>query len=1106
MDIKPGNLVKGPFWNEPIMVSQIEQVGDYVRLVGHTRHTKAAIDRLLTPADFQKLEIAETKLDFAAPPEDTFFLIEAIRFNYASLFDPLLAMSVSRIDPLPFQIEAVYGYILKQPRVRFLIADDPGAGKTIMAGLIIKELKLRKLAKKILIVVPGHLKAQWRREMKEKFDETFVLLDRSVHDAHYGENPWVKNDQVITSIDFVKQDDILPALSSVTWDLVIVDEAHKMAAYAYSNKTTKTQRYKLGEILSRYSNHLVFLTATPHKGDPENFRLFLDLLYPGFFASSDMINESLQNKDNPLFIRRLKEDLKDFEGRPLFTRRFPHTIKFHLSNDERELYNEVSRYIIDQYNLASGDPKKRNIAFALMILQRRMASSTYALLQSLKRRKERLEKVLKGEEKTRDIIIDIDEIEDLEEKDRWEKEKAWEAFSLAANADELKREIEKLDGLIDKATEIINGENEVKLKELKKAITDGFDKIREMNGNPKILIFTESRDTLDYLVRKIKSWGYKVNYIHGGMGIDERIKAEKIFRDETDVMVATEAAGEGINLQFCHLMINYDLPWNPNRLEQRMGRIHRYGQKKDVYIFNLVSEDTREGKVLAKVLEKLEEIRQALGSDRVFDVIGDVFYGKDLYQLIIDAATNAKTMEEILSELEIKCDQEYIARIKEMMGETLATHFINYPQIKEWAEKARENKLIPEYVEEFFKRVFSKLGGKYRDFKNGFLAIDSIPSEIKHIAEDVNFQNRFGSLMNRYPKATFDKDLAFNNPDSEFISFGHPLLEALIRWTLNNFQEICLRGSVFTDASGQYDGYIWYYIGEISDGKNEVAGRRIIALYDDGKNCREINPSIIWDFSPFKGKIEQSDIDERRILPEAIKAIEKFKEEIATERQRQAEIKRKYGLKSLDYLIQELDLELVSLYDRLTQGEKVELPIRNKEEQKERYQLARKELESEIEKEQTLSISMPELLTVIRVMPATAAEEMFEDAEIEAIGMEIAMQYERNQGREPEDVSKENLGFDIRSKGPEETRYIEVKARANEGEVALTQNEWFKARRFKNEYWLYIVSNARTAPTLTLIQNPTENLSATQKVEVVRFVIPADEWKSKKQEEYRWPK
>lgn len=1102
--IKAGDMIKGPFWNEPVKVSQVEQLGEYIRLVGYTKNTNVGVDCTFTPADFQKLEIAETELDFTAPAEDTFFLIEATRFNYASLFDPLLAMSVSRIDPLPFQIEAVYGYILRQPRIRFLIADDPGAGKTIMSGLLVKELKTRKLAKKILIVVPGHLKEQWVREMKEKFDEKFIVLDRGVYRAHYGENPWEKNDQIITSIDFIKQDDISQALSSITWDLVIVDEAHKMAAYTYGEKTEKTQRYRLGEILSRNSHHLVFLTATPHKGDPENFRLFLDLLYPGFFASSEMIEESLRNKDNPLFIRRLKEDLKDFEGRPLFTRRFPHTIKYYLSDDERELYNDVSRYIIEQYNLASGDPKKRNIAFALMILQRRMASSSYALRQSLVRRKERLEKVLKGSEKPVDIAVYPDEVEDLEEKDRWEKERDWEAISLAANPEELRREIEKIEGLINKAKDIIKNEVEIKLKELRKAITEGFKKIEEMNGNPKVLIFTESKDTLDYLVTKIKDWGYKVNYIHGGMGIEERIKAEKIFRDETDIMVATEAAGEGINLQFCHLMINYDLPWNPNRLEQRMGRIHRYGQRKDVYIYNLVSEDTREGKVLTRMLEKLEEIRRALGSDRVFDIIGDVFHGINLYQLIIDAALNAKTMEEILSELDIHCDQEYISRIKEMMGETLATHFINYPQIKEWAEKARENKLIPEYVEAFFTRIFSRVGGKFHELKDGFLSVDSIPAEIKRIAEAVDFKNRFSPLMNRYPKITFDKDLAFNHPDSEFISFGHPLLEALIRWALNNFSEKSVRGSVFTDPSGQYDGYIWYYIGEIKDGNNMVAGRRIIALYDDGKKCREINPAKIWDFSPYTQKIEATNIDERKLLPEAIKAIEKFKEEISQERRRQAEIKRKYGLRSLDFLIQELDQDLVSLYDRLDRGEKVDLPIRNKLDQKKRYELARKELEEEIDKEQSLSISTPQLLTVIKVIPASG--EMYEDAEIEAIGMEIAMAYEGSRGREPEDVSRENLGFDIRSKGKDEIRYVEVKARANEGEVALTPNEWFKAKRFKDQYWLYVVSNARTNPILSCIQNPAENLAATEKVEVVRFVITAEEWKSKKQEEYRCPR
>ena len=481
-----------------------------------------------------------------------------------------------------------------------MIADDPGAGKTIMAGLILKELKLRNLAKRILIVAPGHLKDQWRRELKEKFDEKFVVLDRNTFNAHYGENPWEKNDQVITSIDFAKQEEILASLSSVHWDLVIVDEAHKMSAYKYGTKIARTQRYKLGEVLSKTSNHLLFLTAIPHKGDPENFRLFLDLLMPGFFLSPKMVEESLKNRDNPLFIRRLKEDLKNFEGKPIFTRRFPKTIKFFLSEEEKDLYNEVSRYVIEQYNKALQLDKKRNVAFALVILQRRMASSAYALLKSLERRKARLEKILKGEEKQRDIVIDYEEIDDLEEKERWKKEEEWESVTVAKDPEELKREIKILENLIEKAKAVIEGEHEVKLRELKAAIEEGFNKIREMNGKPKILIFTESKDTLEYLVKKISSWGYKVNFIHGGMNIDERIKAEKVFRDETKVMVATEAAGEGINLQFCHIMINYDIPWNPNRLEQRMGRIYRYGQQKDVYIFNLVAKDTREGKILEK--------------------------------------------------------------------------------------------------------------------------------------------------------------------------------------------------------------------------------------------------------------------------------------------------------------------------------------------------------------------------------------------------------------------------------------------------------------------------------------------------------------------------
>lgn len=1086
--LKEGEIIEGPFWPEPIEIKKIENYGDYLHIVGATVYSNIHIDQLLRKEDIAKLKLIETLIDFSSPGDEVFLAIEAERYRFASLFDPLLAMNISKIDPLPFQIEAVYGYILKLPRIRFLIADDPGAGKTIMAGLIIKELKLRGVAKRILIVTPGHLKDQWRRELKDKFDEKFVVVDRNFISSHYGENPWEKESQIITSIDFIKQEDILPSLKSVTWDLVIVDEAHKMAAYKYGEKLAKTERYKVGEILSANTEHLLFLTATPHKGDPENFRLFLDLLVPGFFATKKLMEESIRNKENPLFIRRLKEDLRDFEGKPIFTNRYTKTVKFRLSEKEKDLYNELSRYVIEQYNKALQKDKKRNVAFALLILQRRMASSTYALLKSLERRKRRLEELLKEPEIKEEIIsFDLEEIEDYEEEERWKYEKKWETISIAESREELKREIETIEKLIEMAKEILKEEKEVKLSELKK--------VMQSLGKEKILIFTESKDTLEYLVNKIKSWGYTVNYIHGGMNLYDRIKAESVFKNQTQVMVATEAAGEGINLQFCHLMINYDIPWNPNRLEQRMGRIHRYGQTKEVHVFNLVAEDTREGKVLSKLMDKLEEIRRAIGSDKVFDVIGEIFYGKNLYQLILEAVANTRRIDEILNEIDIKVDEKYIAKIKEALGESLATRHIDYTRIKEMAEKAREYRLIPEYVEEFFKRAFKKAGGRYKELGEGFISIEYVPLELRKFAEDVNFRNSYGNILRNYPKATFDKDIAFNNPEAEFISFGHPLMEALLKWVKKNYFEKLQRGGVFVDPSGKYDGVIWFFEGEVKDGKGAIAGKRLMAFYDDGNKIENVNPAILWDLVPVENSTPiKFDIErrKRKAVEHAIKSVEAYKEELMEERIRQAEIKRKYGIKSLDYLISRLDADLAELYERQEKGEKVDLAIRNKEERKRKYEEAIKELRKEIDREISLTVSMPKLIGAVMVKRGIE-EEMIEDEEIEKIGMEIAMEYERKNGREPEDVSKENLGFDIRSKGKDEIRYIEVKARKDFGSVALTPNEWFKAKRFRQQYWLYVVLNAIKKPELYIINNPYENLEAFEKVEVVRFVIDKEE-------------
>lgn len=530
-NIKQGSTIRGPNWPEPVEVKLIEDMGEDVHIVGITVHSRDPVDDVIPREEFAQFSVMGSGSAFSEDPWKVFLALEAIRYRFAFLYDPLLAMNASKVDPLPHQIDAVYGHVLKLPRIRFLIADDPGAGKTIMAGLIIKELKLRNIAKRMLIVVPGHLKDQWRRELSERFEEKFVVIDRGILDAHYAENVWGRESQIITSIDFAKIEDILPSISSVRFDLVVVDEAHKMSAYKYGDKTTKTSRYRLGEVLSRITDHFLLLTATPHKGDPDNFRLFLDLLEPGVFATNEMLQESIRDETNRLFIRRVKEDLKDFDGNPLFLPRHVVTVSFNLGTEspsEKDLYNDLSEYVHTQYNKALTKDKRRNVAFALVILQRRLASSTYALRESLRRRKKRLEELLEGaQERARNsgYVPDQEAIEDSSEEERWEQEAIWETLSVSENRQELAEEIKTIEGLIGQADSIIQNAEEIKLKEFKKCLVELERKYPDLNDK-KILIFTESKDTLDYLEENIRRWGYSINTIHGGMKLEERVDAE----------------------------------------------------------------------------------------------------------------------------------------------------------------------------------------------------------------------------------------------------------------------------------------------------------------------------------------------------------------------------------------------------------------------------------------------------------------------------------------------------------------------------------------------------------------------------------------------------
>jgi len=1107
--LKQGSIIEAPFWPERIKVISWREVGNSIEIYGVGLDTGRFYPRILARTDFDKVKWVELKeRDFSGDAEAFFLVTEGRRIRLAHQFDPLYAVNVSQIDPLPHQIDAVYFHILKHPRIRFLLADDPGAGKTIMAGLLLKELKQRGLVNRVLIVIPGHLKDQWIREMKEKFGETFKVIDRAVMEASWGRNVWLEENQVITSMDFAKQEDVMLSLAEAMWDLVIVDEAHKFAAYEYgSGKITETQRYKLGKLLSKNSNFLLFLTATPHRGDPSNFRLLLNLLESDLFATNEILMEAIKNGENPLFLRRLKEDLKTFDGTPIFPPRKVKTVKYRLSPDEKRLYNAVTEYVEKYYNKAleiEEERRRRNITFALLILQRRLASSVRAVRKSLERRKSKLEELLKRGELIQEVgCVSEEELEDMPEIERWEKEEELlEKLTSSRTLEELKEEIEKLEELIRLAREVEKKEIETKLNELRNVME--IEKIKEKGE--KLLIFTEYKDTLDYLVEKIREWGFDVTYIHGGMNLDKRIQAEHEFREKAQIMVSTEAGGEGINLQFCWLMVNYDIPWNPNRLEQRMGRIHRYGQQYEVHVYNLVAIDTKEGKILEKLLTKLEIIEQQTG--KVFDVIGDVVSaylptGKTLQDLIIEAITNKRSLDEILQYFERVPDEEAIKRAREAALEGLATRYIDFSRILGEMRVAKENRLVPEYIEKFFLKAAEKLGVKIEMRKDGFWRIPNVPYELRNLPYD--FKIKYGVVFKEYGKISFDKERAFKG-QAEFVAPGHPLLEAVIERIFEKYSGEVEKGATFIDPSGMMDGFIWFLEGQINDGNGQVAGKRIFALYQDAQNnnIKQVSPSILWDLKPANPNslkvVNFHAVNEDAIIAFAVEnVLRKYLDEIKRQREHDAEIKRKYGLKSLQELILRSEEKLTEYETKRAKG--IEIPearIQPERRKKEDFKRKKAELEKRIIAETNLLLSPPKILGVARVIPQPPVEdELKEDLEIEKIGMQVAMSFEISQGRNPEDVSLQNLGFDIRSRASDGSyRYIEVKARAKEGKIALTPNEWLMANRLKDEYWLYVVVNVATKPELYTIQNPASKLKPSEEVEIVRYIVDKDDWKN----------
>lgn len=789
---------------------------------------------------------------------------EAHRIRLAHLFDPLLAVHTSLVEPLPHQITAVYSEMLTRQPLRFLLADDPGAGKTIMAGLLIRELLIRGDLQRCLIVCPGSLAVQWQDELFHKFHLPFEILTNDRIEAARTGNAFAEMPLVIARLDKLSRDESLQAkLRQTDWDLVVVDEAHKLSASFFGGEIKETKRYKLGKLLSTLTRHFLLMTATPHNGKEEDFQLFLALLDGDRFEGR--FRDGVHTCDVSDLMRRLvKEDLLKFDGKPLFPERRAHTVQYALSELEAVLYGRVTDYVREEFNRAealANEGRKGTVGFALTILQRRLASSPEAIYQSLRRRRERLEKRLKEEREPprhkgseEDSLWSLCLRGELDEEDltaeEWEsaEEGLVDLATAARTIAELQAEIGRLGELEALALRVRRSGCDRKWEELSRVIQAIFSPQRHKGHeeNPlwslclggssrKLVIFTEHRDTLNYLVHQITTLLGRpevVVTIHGGMGREERKRSEEAFKQDVtvQVLIATDAAGEGINLQRAHLMVNYDLPWNPNRLEQRFGRIHRIGQTEVCHLWNLVAEGTREGEVYLALLKKLEIEQKALGG-QVFDVLGKAIAGKELRELLIEAIRYGDRPEVKAKLDQVVSDRLDQARLRELLEErALARDSMDatkVQQIRQEMERAEARKLQPHFIASFFLEAFQQLGGTIRQRETKRYEITHVPAVIR--SRD-RVMGRGEPILRRYERICFEKDLISvpGKPLAAFVCPGHPLLDAVIDLTLELNRDVLRRGAILVDENdpGEAVRALVYLEHSIQDARTERDGRR----------------------------------------------------------------------------------------------------------------------------------------------------------------------------------------------------------------------------------------------------------------------------------------
>ncbi|EMG2024430.1 DUF3883 domain-containing protein [Klebsiella pneumoniae] len=1129
-EIKKDAQIRGIIEGQVVRVVTVEPIGEHALTVYYKDSQGTLAERMLFRSDEINLAMATAgrPWSFDAPGREFKLGLEAYRISQAALFDPMMAVNMANVDPLPHQISAVYEYMLPKQPLRYVLADDPGAGKTIMAGLLISELLLRADARRVMVVSPGSLTEQWQDELFEKFGLQFDIFSKEKQEQCVTGNYFAETDRLICRLDQLsRSEELQEKLQNTDWDLIIVDEAHKLSANYFGNKINKTKRFTLGELLGSICRHFLLMTATPHNGKEEDFQVWMSLLDSDRFYGK--FREGAHKVDITDMMRRMvKEELLTFDGTPLFPERRAYTANYELSPLEASLYEQVTTYVREEMNRADKlDNKKKNtVGFALTQLQRRLASSPEAIYQSLKRRRNRLKDKLdemklmargqkakrSGEAETlekykvsKSIVLpdDWDELdEDLsaEEYELYSEEVADQA-TAAETIFELEAEINSLRELENQALVLVQSGNDKKWEELSRLLQDSPEMINRDGERRKLIIFTEHKDTLNYLRQRVSDLlgqPQAVRVIYGGTNRDERRKIQTEFRSDPTVLIliATDAAGEGVNLQNANLMVNYDLPWNPNRLEQRFGRIHRIGQKEVCHLWNIVANETREGAVFQKLFEKLEIEKSALGG-KVFDILGEAFDNVSLKDLLIEAirygedpATRAKMDQVIEGALDSEHLKEILRRnalVESHMG------LEGLYAIKEQMEKAEARRLQPFFIRAFFQESFKALGGELRPREQGRYEINHVPALIRE--RDRSIGESRTPVLSRYERICFEKQQIrpTGKALAELIHPVHPLMHSVLDLTLQMHRNKLKQGAILIDPADDSDMprlilMLEHTIRETNGQAKSIASRRIQFVSIDMNNkATYAGWAPHLDLLP----IEESDlllIKDILHSPWLSQPLEPLALQLASEKlvpDHYAEVKLRRELqadKTLEAVHERLVKEInywqdrfLKLSDDVKAGRQPKLQPENARRRVDELTARLQQRTAELIALKQVVSSTPVVIGSALVIPQgflskRKGEVIFTPdaasrAHIEKVAMSAVTSAELTLGHSVFDVSADKCGWDITARPPLNTdgslpqdRHIEVKGRSKgQTTITVSRNEILYALNQAEKFLLAIV-------------------------------------------------